>query len=144
LSRAPPRTRVVAGILKNEDDEILIADRFRSRSMKDCWEFPGGKLSDGESPETALERELSEELGIHIVSATHFHYLEHDYADLHVAIDFFLVDEWQGEPRGCEGQQIQWVSQSRLAKHKLLPADAPVIKALLAAAGSSIVSKSPG
>ena len=135
------RIRVVAGILTNQDGEILIADRVRSRSMKDCWEFPGGKLTDGESPETALDRELGEELGIHVVKATHFHYIEHDYADLSVAIDFFLIDEWQGEPQGCEGQQIQWVSKSRLGEQRLLPADAPVIEALLAAAGSSMPSK---
>ena len=125
------RIRVVAGILTNQDGEILIANRVRSRSMQDCWEFPGGKLADGESPETALNRELIEELGIRVVSVTHFHYLEHDYADLSVAIDFFLVDEWQGEPQGCEGQQIQWVTASRLGEQELLPADAPVIEKIL-------------
>ncbi|MDH3442220.1 MAG: 8-oxo-dGTP diphosphatase MutT [Gammaproteobacteria bacterium] len=131
LNQVETRIRVVAGILTNQDGEILIASRVRSRSMKDRWEFPGGKLAAGESPETALNRELTEELGIRVVSVRHFQYIEHDYPDLNVAIDFFLVDEWQGEPRGCEGQKIRWVTVSRLGEQELLPADAPVIEKIL-------------
>lgn len=124
------RVHVVAGILANGEDEILIADRSRSRSMKDHWEFPGGKLDDGESPELALQRELREELGIEVVSARHFSYVEHDYTDLNVAIDFFLVDEWDGKPSGIEGQQIRWVDRSTLHDQHMLAADLPIVRKL--------------
>ena len=138
------RVRVVAGILKNANGDILIADRRQSRSMQDHWEFPGGKLDKGESPEQALSRELAEELGIQIASVCHFQHIEHDYDDLQVAIDFYLVDAWQGAPRGMEGQQLRWVALSALDRAMLLPADSPVIEALQAAGsapGGSTVSK---
>ncbi|MGI9261181.1 MAG: NUDIX domain-containing protein, partial [Woeseiaceae bacterium] len=104
---------------------------------QDHWEFPGGKLTEGESPEMALSRELHEELGIKVVSATHFLFIEHDYPDLKVALDFFLVDEWQGEPNGIEGQRIQWIVKSKLGEQKILPADIPVINALQASGPGS-------
>jgi 8-oxo-dGTP diphosphatase len=125
------RVRVVAGILLHEDGSVLIADRKQSRSLKDYWEFPGGKIADGEGPDAALRRELSEELGIDVVPGPHFHRIEHDYPDIAVAVDFYLVSEWRGTPAGCEGQEIRWVHRQRLAEQKLLPADAPVVDALL-------------
>ena len=125
-----PRVRVVAGILCGSQGNVLIADRVRSRSLQDHWEFPGGKLIDGETAEAALSRELQEELGIVVRAAQHFQHLEHDYPDLNVAIDFFLVSDWQGEPSGVEGQQVKWVTINTLNEQKLLPADAPVIEAL--------------
>ena len=88
---------VVAGILLNADDHVLIADRARSTSMQDYWEFPGGKVDDGESNEAALCRELAEELDIRVTAVEHFHFLEHRYPDLHVAIDFYIVSAWDGE-----------------------------------------------
>ena len=127
---AQPRIRVVAGILRKADNEILIADRARSRSMQDLWEFPGGKVIDGESAEVALGRELAEELDIRLVAAEHFQYVEHDYPDLRVAVDFFIVSEWDGEPRGAEGQRIKWVDGHTLRSQRLMPADAPVIELL--------------
>ncbi len=124
------RIRVVAGILSTADGRVLIADRCRSRSMRDYWEFPGGKLHEDETPEQALARELSEELGVEVIRARHFQHLQHDYDDLKVAIDFFLVDDWQGEPSGVEGQQLKWVASSNLDQVPLLPADTPVVEAL--------------
>jgi 8-oxo-dGTP diphosphatase len=124
------RTHVVAGILQDADDRILIADRAQSKSMQEYWEFPGGKVDRGESAEAALHRELAEELGIDIEAPLHFKRLTHDYPDLSVAIDFYLVRGWLGTPSGLEGQQIQWVSRSMLGAQNLLPADAPIIEAL--------------
>jgi 8-oxo-dGTP diphosphatase len=98
--------------------------------MQDFWEFPGGKIMQGESSTDALSRELHEELGIRITACKHFFSLEHDYPDIHVAIDFFLVSDWQGVPNGAEGQSLQWVSVDALGESKLLPADQPLVEAL--------------
>ena len=130
LNDTRQRIRVVAGILQDASDRILIADRTRSRSLKGHWEFPGGKVNAGESSEDALRRELAEELGIEIAAATRFHYSEHDYSHMSVAIEFFLVPAWKGTPDGREGQQIRWVDRSSLDPDVLLPADAPVVEAL--------------
>lgn len=124
------RVSVVAGILCGDDGSVLIADRARSRSMKDRWEFPGGKVHDGEPKLAALRRELDEELGIELRSASHFQFIEHDYPELRVAIDFYLVHDWHGIPAGLEGQQLRWVAASELDDAGLLPADAPIIEAL--------------
>ena len=121
---------MVAGILQDADGRVLIADRTRSQSLRDYWEFPGGKINAGESPEAALRRELAEELGIEIAAATQFHRLEHDYSHMSVAIEFFLVPAWKGTPGGREGQRIRWVDRASLDPELLLPADAPVVDAL--------------
>ena len=127
---ATPRVRVVAGILRKPDGSVLISDRTRCRSMCDYWEFPGGKLADGESALRALARELCEELGIRVVTAESLVRLEHDYPDLLVDIEFFIVSEWHGEPAGVEGQQLRWVARDALDTANLLPADAPVVDAI--------------
>ncbi|MDH3757164.1 MAG: 8-oxo-dGTP diphosphatase MutT [Gammaproteobacteria bacterium] len=125
-----PRFRVAAGILHDSNGRVLIAERVGGGPFQGMWEFPGGKIGDGESPEQALERELSEELGIELGAIKRFMHIEHDYADRSVAIDFFLVLSWVNEPRGIEGQQLRWVETQLLAEHNLLPADVPVIEAL--------------
>lgn len=108
----------------------MLTDRAQAKTMREFWEFPGGKLADGESAQDALQRELGEELGIAIISCDHFHSLEHDYPELHVAIDFFLVREWQGTPTGIEGQQLRWLDPANVSPELLLPADAPVLELL--------------
>ena len=130
LGEDSQRTKVVAGILQDELGRVLIADRTRSHSMHDYWEFPGGKINPGESADGALRRELVEELGIEIRLVRHFLYVEHDYLDLNVAIDFYLVTEWEGTPDGREGQQLKWVDKTTLDLQNLLPADAPLVELL--------------
>ena len=98
--------------------------------MQEFWEFPGGKIMQGESTADALSRELLEELGIRITSFDHFFSLEHDYPEIHVAIEFFVVSAWQGNPYGREGQRLQWVGCDALGESKLLPADEPLVEAL--------------
>ncbi len=98
--------------------------------MQEFWEFPGGKLASGESAEDALRRELAEELGIEITSFEHFCSLEHDYPESRVAIDFYIVREWQGSPSGMEGQVLQWLKPSEVSSDLLLLADAPILDAL--------------
>ena len=124
------RVSVVAGILIDSDDQVLIADRYRSRNLRDHYEFPGGKVAQGESAEAALTRELSEELGITVTGARFFDAIEHDYPDILVSVQFFRVNSWEGEPTGLEGQQIRWVQRAHLHEQNLLPADEPVVKAL--------------
>ena len=130
LTESNRRVRVVAGILQDRDGRILIADRTRSRSLKDHWEFPGGKVNAGETSEDALRRELAEELGIEIAAVSRFLHAEHDYPHISVAIEFFLVSSWEGTPDGLEGQQIRWVDRTSLDPDMLLPADAPIVEAL--------------
>ncbi len=105
-----------------------MTDRSQAKTMRAFWEFPGGKLAAGESAQDALQRELGEELGIAIISSEHFHSLEHDYPDMQVAIDFFLVREWQGTPSGIEGQELRWLVPAEISPGLLLPADAPVLE----------------
>ena len=126
----PKRIHVAAGILIDADGRLLITDRSRADSMQQYWEFPGGKLATGESAAEALVRELAEELGITVRSFDHLCSLEHDYTVMCVAIDFFIVREWQGTPAGIEGQALQWLKPPEISTDLLLPADAPVLETL--------------
>ena len=122
---------VVAGILTAGDGRILIAERTSDRPFSGMWEFPGGKIAAGESQQQALARELAEELGIQVQRSDLFMSLEHEYPDRAVRLHFFKVSDWSGEPSGLEGQKIRWVSPADIEDGLMLPADAPVIKALL-------------
>ena len=121
---------VAAGILRDPAGRILISERLCDGPFNGLWEFPGGKISDGESALDALHRELAEELGIDVTDSQAFMDLHHEYPDRTVDLEFFLVTAWQGEPRGLEGQGIRWIAPSDLDSAELLPADAPVVDAL--------------
>ncbi|NOX69302.1 MAG: 8-oxo-dGTP diphosphatase MutT [Gammaproteobacteria bacterium] len=123
---------MVAGILRDGDARVLIAERLGDRAFVDLWEFPGGKIDAGETPGEALRRELQEELGVEIDSFAHFQRISHDYADRQVLIDFFLVSRWLGEPLGLQGQGIRWIPIDQLQEDMLLAADGPVVRALQA------------
>ena len=122
--------RVAAGILRDPRGRVLITERVGGGPFQGMWEFPGGKIVGGESPEQALARELAEELGIELGAVERFMHLEHDYPDRSVSIHFFLVDAWINEPAGLEGQALRWVPPASLGDHDILPADVPVIEAL--------------
>ena len=124
------RLHVVAGILRDKAGRFLITERVDDGPFHGLWEFPGGKIDRNESRETALKRELDEEIGVRPLLSEHFMSLQHDYPDRHVSIDFFLVTDWQNEPMGLEGQQLKWVTADNLNAEQLLPADLPVIEAL--------------
>lgn len=121
---------VVAGILCRDNGKVLIADRSRSGTMRDYWEFPGGKVMRNESAQAALQRELAEELGVEIAAATFLQTIEHDYPEYRVTVDFFLVGDWRGTPTGVEGQSLRWVWRRDLGRCNLLPADTPLIETL--------------
>ena len=122
--------QVVAGILLDGRDQVLITERIGDGPFHGLWEFPGGKIDQGETAMEALHRELQEELGVATENAEHFMSLHHDYPDRSVTIDFFLVSAWAGEPKGIEGQELRWVRKDELDSSELLPADQPVIDAL--------------
>lgn len=121
---------VVAGILARDDD-VLIASRVGDRAFEGMWEFPGGKRRCDEAPERALERELKEEIGVSISEYRHLVRIEHRYPDRHVRIDFFIVTRWSGEPAALDAQALRWVAREHLPQVQLLPADEPVVDALL-------------
>ena len=98
---------VAAGILQDSAGRILISERLCDGPFNGLWEFPGGKISEGESAVDALHRELAEELGIDVTDSQAFMDLHHEYPDRTVDLEFFLVTGWQGEPRGLEGQGIR-------------------------------------
>jgi 8-oxo-dGTP diphosphatase len=124
------RIHVAAGILRDADNRVLLAERLGDPTFVGLWEFPGGKIDTGETSGIALKRELREELGIDIVAFQQLLEVQHDYADRRVNIEFFLISHWLGTPSGLQGQELKWVQVELLDEAMLLPADGPVIAAL--------------
>ena len=124
---------VAAGILCDPAGRVLISERQCDGPFNGLWEFPGGKIADGEQALEALQRELHEELGIEVTEASAYMQLHHEYPDRTVDLEFFMVTVWQGEPTGLEGQGLRWIHPSDLNPDMLLPADYPVVDALRAA-----------
>jgi len=122
---------VAAGILADAEGRILIAERTGSDPLHGMWEFPGGKIAAGESAKSALIRELQEEIGIGVLDCAPFMRIEHDYPQCLVRLHFFKVNRWSGEPIGLEGQPLRWILPDDIDAGRMLPADAPVIQALL-------------
>lgn len=123
---------VAAGILQDASGRVLITERLGDSAFAGLWEFPGGKISQGETAKSALARELYEELGIAIEECEHFMSVDHDYSDRNVVIEFYLVTGWRAVPTGLEGQAIRWIEPELLKSDELLPADVPVLEALRA------------
>ena len=122
---------VVVGVLQDNRGQVLISQRLPSAHQAGAWEFPGGKIHEGETPLAALTRELAEELGIVIRTATPLTRFQHDYADRTVVLDVWCVNEYDGMPQGLEGQPIRWAVPENLLKQGLLPADRPIVDALM-------------
>ena len=121
---------VVAGAIVDSADRILIAQRPAGRHLAGGWEFPGGKLDPGEGRQRGLAREMSEELGIEVLRSRPLIRLKHHYADRAVLLDLWFVEEYIGEPRGLDGQQIRWCTREDLLSADLLAADRPAVTAL--------------
>jgi 8-oxo-dGTP diphosphatase len=119
--------QVAVGILVKADQSLLIQQRPPGTDCAGLWEFPGGKLEVGESPETALKRELKEELGIDVINVSLLSNLEYDYKHACVSLHTYLVHQWSGEPKGAEGQEIVWGSPEKLIKYDLLEAAYPLL-----------------
>jgi len=123
---------VVAGALFDARGRVLIAQRPAGKSLAGRWEFPGGKLDDGEDPYLGLVRELREELDVEVHAAERLIRYSYAYPDRTVRLDLWAVTRWSGEPRGLDGQAIKWVDARGLPAEDLLEADQPMVEALLA------------
>lgn len=123
--------QIAVGIIRNDAGEIYITQRAADAHMANKWEFPGGKIEAGETAEEAMIRELEEEVGITASEPQLFDKLEYEFPDRHITLWFWLVENWQGEPWGKEGQPGRWVAQSALVAEEFPPANAPVIEKLV-------------
>ena len=126
---AKPLVLVAAAALTDADRRVLIAQRPAGKSMAGLWEFPGGKVQPGETPEEALVRELDEELGIEVclTCLAPFTFASHTYETFHLLMPLFLCSRWEGEITPREGQAVKWVRASTLRDYPMPPADLPLI-----------------
>lgn len=125
---------IAVGIIRDAQQRIFLTQRAADSHMANKWEFAGGKLEEGETPAQALARELNEEVGIEVVACEPFAVIEHDYDTRKVTLHFFIVEQWQGEPWGREGQPHRWVAQCDLDAAEFPPANAEIIRRLKDAA----------
>jgi 8-oxo-dGTP diphosphatase len=123
---------VAAAALVDRDNRVLIAQRPPGKSMAGLWEFPGGKVAPGETPEAALVRELREELGIEVCDTclAPFTFASHAYETFHLLMPLYLCRNWEGEITPREGQIVKWVRALRLADYPMPPADVPLLPML--------------
>ena len=124
---------VVACALVDADNRQLLAERPAGKSLAGLWEFPGGKLEPTESPETALIRELDEELGLKVKPAclAPLTFASHSYPDFHLLMPLYVCRRWEGFARPREGQRLAWVRPGVLRDYPMPPADEPLIPHLV-------------
>ena len=125
---------VAACALVDADGRVLIAQRLEGKAMAGLWEFPGGKIEDGERPEQTLIRELEEELGIAVSEAclAPLTFASHSYPDFHLLMPLYVCRRWEGTVSPREAQRLTWVKPNRLRDYPMPPADEPLVSHLLA------------
>lgn len=129
---AQPLLLVAAAALVDADGRVLLAQRPEGRSMAGLWEFPGGKVDAGETPEAALVRELQEELGIDTRQSclAPIAFASHAYESFHLLMPLYVCRTWRGTVQAREGQALAWVKPPRLGDYEMPPADAPLVAVL--------------
>jgi 8-oxo-dGTP diphosphatase len=123
---------VAACALVDIDGRVLLAQRPEGRSLAGLWEFPGGKVEPGETPEEAVIRELNEELAIDISESclAPFTFASHTYDAFHLLMPLYVCRKWEGQISAQEGQQIAWVRPNRMSTYPMPPADLPLVAML--------------
>ena len=129
---ARPHVFAVAAALIDADGRVLLTERPAGKSMAGLWEFPGGKLEKGETPEAALARELNEELGIDVTESclAAIAFVSHDYDTFHLLMPLYACRQWRGTVTPREGQRIAWVRPVRMDSYPVPPADIPLVASL--------------
>jgi 8-oxo-dGTP diphosphatase len=125
---------VAACALVDADGRVLITTRPDGKALAGLWEFPGGKVEDGEAPEQCLIRELREELSIVVNEAclAPLTFASHAYPEFHLLMPLYVCRRWEGQVTATEGQKIAWVKPNRLCNYEMPPADVPLISHLMA------------
>lgn len=132
MEKNPTMLLVVAAALTNEAGEILLQKRPEGRSMAGLWEFPGGKVEAGETPESALIREIKEELGIDLIveDLAPFAFASEPLGDRHLLLMLYRCSHWVGEPKPLESPELRWVLPADMDRLPMPPADVPLVRAL--------------
>ena len=127
-----PVILVAAVALIDTDGRVLLAERPAGKHLAGSWEFPGGMVHEGESPEAALIRELDEELGIsvHESCLAPFTFASHSYETFHLLMPLYVCRKWSGIVTAREGQRLKWVRAAQLADYPMPPADKPLVALL--------------
>jgi 8-oxo-dGTP diphosphatase len=127
-----PVVLVAAVALIDSDGRVLLAERPAGKHLAGMWEFPGGKVQEGETPEAALIRELTEELGIdvHASCLAPFTFASYAYPEFHLLMPLYVCRKWTGIAMPREGQRLRWVRPARLADYPMPPADKPLVAML--------------
>ncbi len=126
---APKKMLLVAACaLVDGDGRVLICQRPEGKQLAGLWEFPGGKVEPGETPEAALIRELKEELGIEVAQAclAPFVFASHSYDDFHLLMPLYLCRRWEGFVQQLEHKALAWVRPDRMGEYPMPPADEPL------------------
>jgi 8-oxo-dGTP diphosphatase len=127
-----PIVTVAAVALIDADGRVLLAQRPAHKEHGGLWEFPGGKIHPGETPEAALIRELKEELGIDVPARclAPLTFASHSYETYHLLMPLYACRNWHGEPEPLEGQKLAWVRKDKLPSYAMPPADIPLVPIL--------------
>ncbi len=125
---------VAACALVDADGRVLLAERPPGKTMAGLWEFPGGKIEAGETPEQSLIRELKEELGIVVSEAclAPLTFASHAYPDFHLLMPLYICRRWEGMVTPLDGQKLAWVKPNKLRDYAMPPADVPLVSHLMA------------